>query len=59
MKADADGPAWPTRTIVEAFSFHTKDVENIRQCFVEQSFEQTSNGRLPPVRVLGGTSFYS
>ena len=41
LKADADGPAWTDRRIAEAFSCRTKTVENIRQRFVEQGFEQT------------------
>lgn len=41
LKADADGPAWTDRKIAEAFSCRTKTVENIRQRFVEQGFEQT------------------
>ena len=41
LKADADGPAWTDRKIAEAFSCRTKTVENIRQRFVEEGFEQT------------------
>ena len=41
LKADADGPAWTDRRIAEAFSCRTKTVENIRQRFVEQGFEQS------------------
>lgn len=41
LKADADGPAWTDRKIAEAFLCRTKTVENIRQRFVEQGFEQT------------------
>lgn len=41
LKADADGPAWTDWQIAEAFSCRTKTVENIRQRFVEQGFEQT------------------
>lgn len=41
LKADADGPAWTDRKIAEAFSCRTKTVENLRQRFVEQGFEQT------------------
>jgi hypothetical protein len=41
LKADVDGPAWTDRKIAEAFSCRTKTVENIRQRFVEQGFEQT------------------
>lgn len=41
LKADADGPGWTDLRIAEAFSCRTKTVENIRQRFVEQGFEQT------------------
>ena len=41
LKADADGPGWTDAKIAEAFSCRTKTVENIRQRFVEQGFEQT------------------
>ena len=41
LKTDADGLAWPDRKVAEAFSCRTKTVENIRQRFVEQGFEQT------------------
>lgn len=40
LKADADGPAWTDWKIAEAYSCRTKTVENIRQRFVEQGFEQ-------------------
>ena len=40
LKADADGPAWTDRRIAEAFGCRTKTVENLRQRFVEQGFEQ-------------------
>ena len=41
LKADADGPGWTGQQIAEAFSCRTKTVENVRQRFVEQGFEQT------------------
>jgi len=41
LKGDADGAAWTDRRIAEAFCCRTKSVENIRQRFVEQGFEQT------------------
>ncbi len=41
LKADAEGAAWTDRQIAEAFSCRTKTVENIRQRFVEQGFEET------------------
>ena len=40
LKADADGPAWTDRKIADAFSCRTKTVENVRQKFVEEGFEQ-------------------
>lgn len=43
LKADADGPAWTDAQIADAFSCRTKTVENVRQRFVEQGFEQTLN----------------
>jgi transposase len=52
LKADADGPAWTDRRIAEAFCCRTKTVENIRQRFVEQGFEQTlerKKSHKPPV----------
>ncbi len=58
LKADADGPAWTDLRIAEAFSCRTKSVENIRQRFVLDGFEQTLNGktRLEPAtpRLLNG-----
>jgi hypothetical protein len=47
LKADADGPAWTDARIAEAFSCRTKTVENIRQRFVEQGFEQTLERKKP------------
>ena len=41
LKADADGPAWTDRKIADAFLCRTKTIENIRQRFVEQGFEET------------------
>ena len=41
LKADADGLAWTDRMIAKAFLCRTKTIENIRQRFVEQGFEQT------------------
>ena len=58
LKADADGPGWTDRTIAEAFSCRTKTVENIRQRFVEQGFEQTLERKKstaePPNKLLDG-----
>lgn len=41
LKADADGLAWSDRQIAVAFWCRTKTVENIRQRFVLEGFEQT------------------
>lgn len=58
LKADADGPAWTDRRIAEAFSCRTKTVENIRQRFVEQGFEETLERKktetAPPNKRLDG-----
>lgn len=58
LKADADGPAWTDQLIAEAFSCRTKTVENIRQRFVEQGFEQTLERKKstaePPNKLLDG-----
>lgn len=45
LKADADGPAWTDCQIAEAFSCRTKTVENIRQRFVRQGFQETLEGK--------------
>jgi transposase len=53
--ADADGPAWTDRKIAEAVSCQTKTVENVRQRFVEQGFEQTlerTKSQTPPANKL-------
>ena len=47
LKADADGPSWTDQRIAEAFSCRTKTIENIRQRFVEQGFEQTLDRKKP------------
>ena len=47
LKADAAGPAWTDARIAEAFSCWTKTVENIRQRFVEQGFEQALERKKP------------
>lgn len=48
LKADADGPAWTDARIAEAFSCRTKTVENLRQRFVEQGFENTLERQKSP-----------
>jgi hypothetical protein len=40
LKADADGPAWTDRQIAEAFSCRIQTVENIRERFVVDGFDQ-------------------
>ena len=55
LKADADGPNWTDKRIAEAFSCRTKTVEDIRQRFVEQGFQQTLDGKkreMPPTPKL-------
>jgi Homeodomain-like domain len=47
LKTDADGPAWTDARIAEAFLCRTKTVENIRQRFVEQGFEQALERKKP------------
>ena len=58
LKADAAGPAWTDREIAEAFSCRAKTVENIRQRFVEQGFEQTlerkTSQAVPANKLLDG-----
>nr|VFJ93939.1 MAG: Winged helix-turn helix [Candidatus Kentron sp. H]VFJ94701.1 MAG: Winged helix-turn helix [Candidatus Kentron sp. H]VFK01324.1 MAG: Winged helix-turn helix [Candidatus Kentron sp. H] len=45
LKADADGAKWTDQQIAEAFLCRIKTVENIRQRFVLQGFEQTLDGK--------------
>ena len=45
LKVDADGPCWTDQQIAEAFCCRIKTVENIRQRFVLQGFQQTLNGK--------------
>lgn len=45
LKVDADGPCWTDRQIAEAFCCRIKTVENIRQRFVLQGFQQTLDGK--------------
>jgi hypothetical protein len=47
LKANADGPAWTDARIAESFLCRTKTVENVRQRFVEQGFEQTLERKKP------------
>lgn len=43
LKADADGPAWPDKKIVESFSVCENRVLAVRHRFVEQGFEAALN----------------
>ena len=55
LKADADGPAWTDQKIAEAFSCRINTVENIRQRFVLDGFEQTLDRKqrqTPPTEKL-------
>jgi Homeodomain-like domain len=40
LKADADGPAWDDSKIGEAVGCRTRTVENVRQAFVLEGFEE-------------------
>lgn len=40
LKADAEGPAWTDQQIAEAFYCRTQTIENLRQRFVTEGFEQ-------------------
>jgi len=55
LKADADGPCWTDQKIAEAFNCRRQTIENIRQRFVLQGFEETLAGKQrqePPVPKL-------
>jgi hypothetical protein len=55
LKADANGPAWSDRRIVEAFGCRRQTVEGIRQRFVEAGFQETLEGKKrehPPVEKM-------
>jgi hypothetical protein len=45
LKADADGSAWTDRQIAEAFSCRIQTVENIRERFVVDGFDQALEGK--------------
>src|SRR5471030_1850270 len=40
LKSDVDGPAWNDTKISEAVGCRTRTVENVRQAFVLESFEE-------------------
>ncbi len=55
LKADAAGPAWTDQQIADAFSCRINTVENIRQRFVLDGFEQTLDRKkrqAPPTEKL-------
>lgn len=58
LKADADGPCWTDKQISEAFCCRTKTVENIRQQFVLNGFQQALDGKKrespPTPKLLNG-----
>ena len=55
LKADAAGPAWTDQQIADAFACRINTVENIRQRFVLDGFEQTLDRKrrqTPPTEKL-------
>src|ERR1035437_11157722 len=46
LKADAEGPGWTDAKIADAFGCRSKTVENIRERFVTEGFENTLNGQV-------------
>ena len=60
LKADADGPAWDDSKISEAFGCRTRTVENVRQAFVLEGFEETlvrkKRATSPTPKRLDGTA---
>lgn len=58
LKADANGPNWTDKEIADAYSCRTKTVEDIRQRFVEEGFQQVLDGKkrsTPPTpKLLSG-----
>ena len=47
LKCDADGPNWTDQRVAEAFACRTKTVENVRQRFVTEGFEETLHAKQP------------
>ncbi len=45
LKTDASGAAWTDQKIAEAFNCRTKTIENIRQRFVVQGFQEALDGK--------------
>jgi hypothetical protein len=60
LKADADGPAWSDDKISEAVGCRTRTVENMRQAFVLEGFEEALARRkraMPPTpKLLDGVA---
>jgi Homeodomain-like domain len=58
LKADADGPRWTDARIADAFSCRTKTVENLRERFVTDGFDETLDGKIratpPRPKILDG-----
>lgn len=45
LKADVTGPGWTDERIAEAFDSRTRTVEQLRERFVNDGFEQTLHGK--------------
>ena len=45
LKTDADGPKWTDARIAEAFDCPTQTIEKIRERFVVEGFDITTNGK--------------
>ena len=60
LKADADGPAWEDAKISEAVGCRTRTVENVRQAFVLEGFEEAlarkKRATLPTPKLLDGAA---
>jgi len=58
LKADVNGSNWTDKEIADAYSCRTKTVEDIRQRFVEEGFQQVLDGKkrsTPPTpKLLSG-----
>jgi hypothetical protein len=60
LKADVDGPAWGDSKISEAVGCRTRTVENVRQAFVVEGFEEAlarkKRATPPTPKLLDGAS---
>ena len=58
LKANEAGPAWTDARIAEAFDSRTRTVENLRERFVTEGFEQVLHGKKrekpPTAKILSG-----